>query len=273
MAKSVVVTGTSTGLGRAIATAALARGWNVMGTIRKDSDRAALEAAGITAAICDVTDSESVAAFAKEAEAWCGGRLDALVNNAGTTFPGPVEDQPIDDIRAQFEVNVFGQIAVTQHLLETIRAAQGRVVMISSGSAGAVPPIVGAYAASKLALEGFARALDLELRPTGVKVYVVRPGPFATSIWDTSTTRAGTYDESTSRYSALAEKVREVALDESRMGDPEDLAAVVVDVMDARRPRFLTSFPHDVENMAPRWLPWWVYRFAVSRVLGGTAGR
>lgn len=273
MAKSVVVTGTSTGLGRAIATEARARGWNVMGSVRKDADRAELDAAGITTAICDVTDAASVAAFAKEAAAWCGGRLDALVNNAGTTFPGPVEEQPIDDIRSQFEVNVFGQIAVTQQLLEAVRAARGRVVMISSGSAGAAAPAVGAYAASKLALEGFARAMDLELRPTGVRVYVVRPGAFATSIWDTSTARVENYDEAASRYSGLAERVREVALDESRMGDPSDLGRVVVDVIDARRPRFLTSFPHDLENMAPRYLPWWMYRFAVSRVLGGTAGR
>lgn len=273
MAKRVVVTGTSTGLGRSIVTEARTRGWEVLGSVRKDSDRAELEAAGITTAICDVTEAESVAAFAKEAAAWCDGRLDALVNNAGTTFPGPVEEQPLDDVRAQFEVNVFGQIAVTQQLLEAVRAARGRVVMISSGSAGAAPPVLGAYAASKRALEGFARTMDLELRPTGVKVYVVRPGPFATAIWDTATARADAYDEATSRYGALAEKVRAVALDESRMRDPDDLGRVVVDVMDARRPRFLTSFPHDVENMAPRWLPWWMYRFAVSRVLGGTAGR
>lgn len=273
MTKHVVVTGTSTGLGRAIAIEAAGRGWAVLGSVRKEADRGALEADGVDTAICDVTDAASITAFAKEASGWCGGRLDALVNNAGTTYPGPVEEQPINDIRAQFEVNVFGQIAVTQALCGALRVSKGKVVMISSGSAGAAAPALGAYAASKLALEGFARALDLELRPSGVSVHVVRPGPFATAIWDTSLARADAYDESTSRYAGLGEKVLEVALDPARMGDPDQLARIAVDVLDARRPRFMTSYPHSLENMAQGLVPWWLYRLALSRVLDGTAGR
>lgn len=273
MAKHVVVTGTSTGLGRAIAVEASRRGWSVLGTVRKEADRAELEAAGVDTAICDVTDADSIAAFGKEASDWCGGRLDALVNNAGTAFPGPVEVQPLDDIRAQFEVNVFGQIAVTQALCDTLRPAEGRVVMISSDSACTPAPVVGAYAASKLALEGFARALDLELRPSGVSVHVVRPGSFATAIWDTSLARTDEYDESASRYAALAEKARDYALQPRRMGDPDDLARATVDVIDARRPRFMTLYPKSFESVAGRLVPWWVYRFVVSAVLGGTAGR
>lgn len=244
-----------------------------MGTVRKESDRALLDAEGIETAICDVTDAASVAAFAKDAGAWCGGRLDCLVNNAGTAYPGPVEDQPLDDIRAQFEVNVFGQIAVTQLLCDALRAARGRIVMVSSDSAAAAAPVVGAYAASKMALEGFARAMDLELRPTGISVHVVRPGAFATSIWDTSLERAEGYDESASRYAALGAKAREYALDPRRMGDPDDLARITVDLIESRRPRFLTTFPRNLQNIAQDLVPWWVYRLGVALVLGGTAGR
>lgn len=273
MTKTVVVTGTSTGLGRAIAMEAHHRGWRVLATVRKERDRGPLEAEGIETALCDVTDAESTRAFADEARTWCGGRLDCLVNNAGTAYPGPVEEQPLDDIRAQFEVNLFGQIAVTQQLCEVLRAARGRIVMVSSDSAAAAAPVIGAYAASKMALEGFARAMDLELRPTGISVHVVRPGAFGTAIWDTSLERAEGYDESTSRYVALGEKAREFALDPRRMGDPDDLARITVDLIGSRRPRFITTFPRNPQNMAQGLVPWWVYRLGVALVLGGTAGR
>lgn len=273
MTKHVVVTGTSTGLGREIARAAQHRGWAVLGTVRREADRAELEAAGITTAICDVTEATSVGAFAEEAGAWCDGRLDALVNNAGTAHPGPVEEQPIDDIRAQFEVNVFGQVAVTQQLCDPLRAARGRVLMVSSSSAAAVAPGLGAYCASKLALEGFARALDLELRPAGVSVHVLRPGSFATRIWDTSLARVDDYERSGSRYVDLGEKVRDFAVDPGRLRDPAALAEVAVDVLDARSPRFITKCPHDAENNFVEMMPWWAYRLVISRLLDGTAGR
>jgi len=280
MTRHLVVTGTSTGLGRAIAVEARRRGWKVLGTVRREADRGGLEADGVDTAICDICDPDAVETLGRDVAAWSAGRLDALVNNAGTTYPGPIEVIEPEDLRAQFEVNVFAQVAVTRALLGMLRATGGRIVMISSDSTQAVPPAIGAYAASKMALEGIARSLDLEVRPQGVSVHIVRPGAFETAIWETSVKRADEYGAraaedqvAADRYAPLAAAVRGFALDRDRMGDPADLARATVDVLEARRPRMVTTFPRTLENFAASRLPWWVYRQAVAATLEGTAGR
>jgi len=114
------------------------------------------------------------------------GRLDAVVNNAGTVLPGPLEALPLAEVRRQLEVNVIGQLAVTQAVLPRLRVSRGRVVFVSSVSGRVATPMVGAYNASKFALEGMADALRMELAPWGVKVALVEPAQTDTDLWRTA---------------------------------------------------------------------------------------
>ncbi len=179
---TVLVTGASRGIGRTTAVQLAHAGWDVIGTVRSASDAEALEAAGngkVKAITLDVTDTAQIAAL----DAALPATLDAVVNNAGIIVGGPVEGLPIDEVRRQFEVNVFGQIAVTQAVLPRLRASRGRVVFVSSVSGRISTPMTGAYNASKFALEAFGDALRLELKPWGVKVSLIQPAQTDTDLW------------------------------------------------------------------------------------------
>lgn len=239
--RTLVVTGASSGIGRAIAVAAVGAGWRVLGTVRRVEDAQSLAALGIASARLDLLDPPSVVAGCAEIVAWCDGRLDALVNNAGSTWPAPIELTTLDDLRAQFELNVVGQVHLTQRLLDALRAAHGRVVFISSDSTVVAPPMVGAYAASKRAIEAIAESLAVETLDQGLTVIVVSPGPYDTAIWGTSTPRGEVYlqgsDARIERYRALAEAVRKLSTGRP-LGDPRELAAVVLHALTTARPRF-----------------------------------
>lgn len=264
MTRRLVVTGASTGFGRDIARLAHAQGWEVLGTVRKDADAAALEAEGLRPARLDLTRPETIASGCAEILAWCGGRLDAVVHNAGSSWPGPIELMDLTDLRTQLEVNVVGHVDVTQRLLPAVREAKGRMVYISSESASVVAPLMGAYSASKRALEGIAEALAQETADQGVTVVVVAPGPYATAIWDTSVPRGDAYlqgdDPRLARYQGLARALVN-AMNKRPMHDPKDLAALVVHTLDAPRPafRYVAPFASRVQNAVRAALPtrWW----------------
>lgn len=184
---NVLITGSSTGIGQATALHLDRLGFRVFAGVRKMEDGNALcaQASGrLTPLLLDVTDSQAIA-HAKEVVAATVGPagLAGLVNNAGVGFDSPVEFIPLDDLRALFEVNVFGVIAVTQAFLPLVRQARGRIVNISSSLQIVVAPFSGSYSASKFAVGGFSRALRMEVRPFGVKVSVVVPGIIDTPIW------------------------------------------------------------------------------------------
>lgn len=242
--RTVVVTGASTGIGRAIARAAHRRGWRVLGTVRRAVDATSLEGEGIAAAILDVTDPTTLNAGCAQILAWCEGRLDALVHNAGTAYPGPFALLPADDLRAQLEVNVIGPQQLTLRLYEAIRAAHGHVLFISSDSVSQPPPMLGAYAASKRALEALADSFAIEALDDGVTVSIVRPGPYATAIWGTSIPRgeAHTAQPGAERFQRFAEAVRSLATDRP-MGDPDTLAVDVVRQLERRRPSWILTRP------------------------------
>ena len=145
---AVVITGASTGIGRASAIDLAKRGFRVFAGVRRDEDgkRLATEAPGVTALILDVTDQGSIDATASAVREATGGRLHGLVNNAGIAVSGPLEFLPIDELRRQFEVNVVGQIAVTQSMLSMLRAAGGRIVNIGSIGGRVALPFLGPYA-------------------------------------------------------------------------------------------------------------------------------
>lgn len=180
--KTVLVTGAGRGIGKATALHLAAEGWQVFAGVRKPEDGEALVAeggAGIVPVQLDVTDDAQIEALG----AVLPPQLDAVVNNAGVVVDGPVEALTRDRLREQFEVNVYGAIAVTRAVLPQIRAARGRIVFLSSVSGRIATPWTGAYNGSKFALEALADALRIELRPWKIKVSLVEPSNTATDMW------------------------------------------------------------------------------------------
>jgi NAD(P)-dependent dehydrogenase (short-subunit alcohol dehydrogenase family) len=172
---SVLITGAGRGIGRAAAERLAAAGWQVLAGVRD----ASAAPPHTTPVVLDVTNAEHVAAL----DAALPERLDAVVNNAGIAVSGPVEALPLDMLRRQLEVNLVGQLAVTQAVLPRLRASRGRVVFVSSLSGRVATPMTGAYNASKFALEGLADSLRMELRPWGIGVSLIEPAQTDTDMW------------------------------------------------------------------------------------------
>jgi len=181
--RSILVTGASTGIGRAAAEYLTAAGWRVFATARKPDDLAALSAIdGVEAIFLDYRDAASIATCAGRVLEATDGRLYALFNNGAYGQPGAVEDLTPDVLRAQFEANFFGWHDLTRRLIPAMRAAgRGRIVQCSSVLGIAAMKYRGAYTASKFALEGLTDTLRLELRGSGIEVVSIRPGPIATN--------------------------------------------------------------------------------------------
>ncbi|QCI10818.1 SDR family oxidoreductase [Pseudomonas putida] len=175
---TVLITGCSSGIGRALADAFRDAGHDVWATARKAEDVERLATAGFTARQLDVNDSEALARLAEALEAQHG-RLDMLINNAGYGAMGPLLDGGVDAMRQQFETNVFAVVGVTRALFPLLRRARGLVVNIGSVSGVLVTPFAGAYCASKAAVHALSDALRLELAPFGVRVMEVQPGAIA----------------------------------------------------------------------------------------------
>ena len=174
---SVLITGAGRGIGRAAALRMAGAGWDVYAGVRRADDAPGGER--ITPVVLDVTDSQQVAALGQALPA----RLDGVVNNAGVVVSGPVEALDLEDLRRQFEVNVTGQVAVTQAVLPRLRESRGRVLFVSSVSGRVASPLTGAYNASKFAIEGIADVLRMELKPWGVAVVLIEPGSIDTDLW------------------------------------------------------------------------------------------
>jgi NAD(P)-dependent dehydrogenase (short-subunit alcohol dehydrogenase family) len=188
-ARTILITGSSSGFGRALAERFGARGWRVFASLRRPEAGAALrelaarEGWQLTTPTLDVTSDESVAGAVDDVLRQSDGRLDVLVNNAGYYAYGPLEETSPDELRAQLETNVVGVHRVTRAVLPAMRARRaGTVVTIGSLSGRVAIPMVGPYHASKWALEGMIEAWRLELYPFGVRVALVEPGPFETAL-------------------------------------------------------------------------------------------
>ena len=242
---AVVVTGASSGIGEACARRLAGLGFAVYAGVRRadDGGRLQREVTGVTPLMIDVTDTHSIADAAASVAAQTGGRLAGLVNNAGVAVPAPIEHQPIEDFRHQLEVNLIGQVAVTQAFIPQLRAARGRIVNMSSIGGKVAVPLLGAYAASKFGLEGFSDTLRRELRPWGIHVAVVEPGTIATPIWDKGIAsgdelEAGMSEQAKRDYGPLIATVRSASEQGARTGLPPDAVAKdVAHALTARRPK------------------------------------
>ncbi len=179
--KSVVITGASSGIGRASVELMSQSGWQVFATVRKPADQDKLRNANVIPVLMDVEDAASVSAAAQEIESQLGERgLDGLVNCAGIGVARPVEYATAADIRQIFEINVFGQVAVTQSLSRLLRKNRGRIVNVTSIGVNIAIPFGGLLNSSKSAFAMLGDSLRLELRPFGVRVIAIEPGAIAT---------------------------------------------------------------------------------------------
>lgn len=241
--KTILITGCSSGFGRATALHLAGRGWRVLATVRREADRADLLAAAagrpLEVLLCDVADDEQVRALGR-AVAERAPALDALLNNAGTAYPGPLELQPLADLRRQLDVNVVAQVAVTQAVLPLLKAARGMILNVSSMGGRVAFPITGAYHASKFALEALSDSWRIELRPFGVKVVVIEPGGSPTAIWGSGEKNAGALlsGSGVEAYRPLINRYLRLAHVSARDGfPPEQFAALVERILNSSRPR------------------------------------
>ena len=244
-----MVTGASTGIGRACVDALARAGARVWATVRTDADEEALRGDhpdAVTVLRMDVTDPGAVAAAGQQVVD--AGPLAGLVNNAGVALPAPLEHIPIEVFRRQMEVNLIGQLAVTQAMLPALRksreqGADARIVMIGSIGGRIAAPMLGAYHASKFALVGLADTLRAELAPSGIKVILIEPGAIATPIWGRGEAAAdellpGLPEEGRQRYADQITNARSTAARSAKRGLPPARAAqVVVKALTAANPR------------------------------------
>ena len=231
--RTALVTGASSGIGEACALRLVASGWRVLAGVRRAGDAPA----GTEEVLLDVTDADQIRAAAGGVE-----ELHGLVNNAGIALGAPLEFVPPDELRYQLEVNLVGQVAVTQAFLPALRYAKGRVVFMGSIAGRSALPFLGPYASSKHGLEAIADSWRLELRPFGVHVSIVEPGSIKTPIWVRSAERAdrliATSDGRIGElYGERIAVFRQAALKRGAAGAPPDaVAKVVEDALTAERP-------------------------------------
>lgn len=264
--RAVVVTGASTGIGRAAVAKAVREGAHVFPSVRKQADADSLKAEfgeAVTPLIFDVADEAAVRAGAAQVAAALGNRkLFGLLNNAGIAVAGPLLHLDTDELRKQFEINFFGVHNVTRAFADLLGADKsrtgkpGRIVMISSVGGQNGAPFVGPYSASKFAMEGYSQSLRRELMLYGIDVIVVGPGAIATPIWD----KAGEGDLtrfSNTDYAPMLKGVENYMLAQGRAGLPaSDVGDLVwkcfTDPKPKTRYRILRNEFMDVT--LPRWL-------------------
>ncbi|HEY1450464.1 MAG TPA: SDR family NAD(P)-dependent oxidoreductase [Solirubrobacteraceae bacterium] len=281
---TALITGASTGIGEASALRLAAAGWDVLAGVRGvDAGKRLAEQAPsgrIEPITLDVTDFEQIRRAAERVSQLAGGeqgapgRLDALINNAGIGFGGPLELIPPGDLRSQFDVNVLGQVAVTQALLPALRAAHGRIIFMSSVGGRVAMAFTAPYAASKHAVEAIGDALRVELASSGVQVALVEPGSVATPIWDKareSGDQLSVPPKLQKEYGNVPAAMDKVLQDTAKRGVPaEQVAQTIERALGARRMKSRYVVGRDARAMiiARRLLPDHVFDRVAKRALG-----
>jgi NAD(P)-dependent dehydrogenase (short-subunit alcohol dehydrogenase family) len=257
---SVLITGTSTGIGAATVHQLAERGFRVFAGVRRDVDGQELldrYPKAVTPVILDIANGAQVDAAVQLVTRSVGDAgLSGLVNNAGIVRPGPLEFQPLADFRIQLEVNLFGQVAVTQGFLPLIRRGGGRIVNVGSIGGRLALPLHGAYSASKFAIEGLTDALRIELHQWGIQVCLVEPGSTASAIFgktlDAIDDLAGTIDEDA--YELYREQVAAVRAFVVKTGTdaapPADVARAIVHALTSSKPKARYLAGHGAKEAA-----------------------
>ncbi len=281
-----LITGASTGIGRATALRLAASGWTVLAGVRDPAagERLVADAGSsgrVVALALEVTDAAQVAAAAAAVEeeaaragASSRGGLDALVNNAGLGIGGPLELVSPEDLRRQFDVNVLAQVAVTQAMLPALRRSRGRIVFVSSIGGRVAMAFTAPYAASKHAIEAFGDALRVELRSSGVRVALVEPGSVATPIWDKSRAEAERVvvpPELQEVYGHVPAAMDKVLQDTARRGIPPERVAETIEralTSSHMRARYVVGTDAKAMLFVRRLLPDLVFDRLARRALG-----
>jgi NAD(P)-dependent dehydrogenase (short-subunit alcohol dehydrogenase family) len=249
MTKTVLITGCSSGIGEATATRLVRGGWDVYATARRPETLSALADAGCATLALDVTDESSMTT-AVDAVLEGSGRIDALVNNAGYSQSGAMESIDLDDVRRQFETNVFGLIRLTQLVLPTMRAQRsGRIVNIGSMGGKLTFPGGGAYHASKYAVEALSDALRFEVAGFGIRVVLVEPGLITTNFEGAAATAMADYLGGDGPYAdfnaAVLKSTTEVYSGPmAKLGGPPDAVAKTIEKALKKKhpkPRYLVT--------------------------------
>jgi NAD(P)-dependent dehydrogenase (short-subunit alcohol dehydrogenase family) len=272
---SVLVTGAGRGIGKSIVAHLASRGWDVIAGVRNDLDAAtvtALSPQRVSSVILDVTDAGHIAALNETLPE----RLDAIVNNAGVVVSGPMETVSPAEWRKQLEVNVIGQLAVTQAVLPRLRVSRGRVVFISSVNGRLSMPLIGAYSASKFALEAAADALRMELQPWHIGVAIVEPAQTDTDMWRTADdmvkqTEAALTPEQRDLYARHVAGMKKMIPASQKLAVPtEKVSAVVEEALTARRPRarYVVGVGPKLQVALMTNLPAWARDRVLRRVSG-----
>lgn len=255
--KTVLVTGASSGIGRATAVALARRGWRVYASVRKQTDADALAedlgAAG-EPVLMDISDGAAVRAAVASITA--RGPLDAVVNNAGVAVAAPLEFIPLDEFRRQIDVNLTAQLVVAQASLPALRASRGRLLFVGSIGGRVAGPMLGAYHASKFGLVGLTDSLRAELAPAGVRVILIEPGTVSTSIWSSGAATAQAIiermpAEALQHYGATlrAMRSRSAAMGEKGLR-PSEAAATLVRALETARPKPRYLLGRDAKALA-----------------------
>jgi NAD(P)-dependent dehydrogenase (short-subunit alcohol dehydrogenase family) len=274
---TVVITGASKGIGRATALHLDRKGFTVFAGVRStaDGDSLCKEASPrLQPIVLDITNTAHIAQAAETVRKVVGNNgLDGLINNAGIAVAAPLEFLPIDEFRHQIEVNLTSQLAVTQALLPSIRQAKGRIINISSVGGRIAGGMMGAYYASKFALEALTDAFRQELAPFGIQVVSIEPGGIATPIWDTS---LGTADRIAAQMPAQGQEyyakafagAKSFAQKTAKAGLPPERVAVVIEqALTARKPhtRYIVGLDaqigvHILSKLPDRMRDWLMLR-------------
>ncbi|MEM9376770.1 MAG: SDR family oxidoreductase [Pseudomonadota bacterium] len=265
--KTVVITGASTGIGRSAAEYLAARGWQVFAGVRKEKDAAVLAAADgrIKPILLDVTDPDQVNAAVDTVRAALDGhKLAGLVNNAGIANMGPLALQPLDQFKSHFDVNVFGLLRASQAFApllgmdESLAGKPGRIVNITSVGGRLASPFLGAYTATKHAVESMTDSLRRELVIFGIDAIAVGPGAVRTPIWDKAENVNSTHPYANSPWAKPIEKFSETMVDGGRTGlDPDLIAETIETALTAARPKArYAPVPNKLTNFTlPMLLP------------------
>lgn len=282
--KAVLITGTSTGIGRACALSLARRGYLVFAGVRTPLQGDLLRREGYRRVVplrLDIRESSQIQDACQEVRNALGPSkgLHGLINNAGITLPGPVEHLPLAELRRIFEVNVLGHLAVIQAFLPLIRGSRGRIIIMGSALGRLAMPLSGGYAATKFALEALADSLRRELRPSGIHVCLFQPGSVRSAIWEKISSQANEVhsslpSEARTQYASLSRAVQRIWQEaESSALSPQAVCRAMFHALESHRPKTRYPIGHEARllSLLSRWVPDRVMDAGLTLYLGRRA--
>jgi len=275
--KVALITGASSGFGLLTTVEMAAAGYRVVATMRNLDRRQKLDDAlasrnvqdRVTLLQLDITQTATIPAVIDKIVADYG-HIDVLLNNAGFAMAGFLEDITLDELRKQFETNFFGHIAVTKTVLPVMRRQRsGHIIMVTSIGGRAAAPVIGSYAASKFALEGWSEALRLEMQAVGIQVVLVEPGAYATDIWDRNAQLGEFAMDPNSPNAARGRRFSEHIKKSVHRADARDVARLILRIAEDPHPRlrYVAGTDAKVQLVLKNLLPWRSYEKMITKIM------